>query len=235
MKLLCTKIISTDDDIAHDISDHYPLIVDFACNNIRSKPPYVPIPEQHVDLKIGKNISNEKFEKWMQDSNCPRHPGPDSSSEAIANYLDDLTAYAVSGAALASNSFTKKKFFHGWSPQLMINIYHMQFLMGLKRQIDRWKNTRGWTPSEWITKAINRFHDRIRSTQKDKKLTPDISCTSIDGFTVNNWKQDMTIPKILEIFNYHKEVVRKRLHVDYRLQDRMMISEYTKRNMKLYR
>ena len=233
-KLLCTQLVSTEDQIAHDISDHYPLVADFACHNIRTKPPYIPTPEKHIDLKIGKNVTNESFEKWMNDSNCPRHPGQDASSEEIANYLDDLTAYAVSGAALASKSFSKKKFFHGWSPQLMANIYHMQFLMGLKRQIDRWQTTRGWTPTAWIEASVLRFLNRVRSTQKDTSLTPDISSVTIDGFKLTDWTQETSISRMCEIFKYHREVVRKRLHVDYRLQDRMTISEYTKQNMKRF-
>ena len=233
-KLKCKNIVDTADELIHNKSDHVPLVVDFSCRDIRLPPSYTPKPERHIDIPPGDNKLADKYRQWMEDPNCPRHPPPTASTQDFANYLDDLVAYAVSGAALATLPFRKKKFFHGWSPQLMANIYHMQFLMGLKRQIDRWHDTRGWTPSEWITTALLRLHDRIRSTQKDTKLAPDTSTLTIDGFQISDWTQERTITKLTEIFEYHRSVVKRRLHVNSRLQDRVIISDYTKHNMTLY-
>jgi hypothetical protein len=233
-KLRCTNIVDTSDEIAFDKSDHLPLVVDFKCHNIRTPPSYTPTPERHIDITPGDSKLAEKYGQWMKDPNCPQHPPRSATPEELANYLDDLVAYAVSGAALATLPFRKKKFFHGWSPQLMSNIYHMQFLMGLKRQIDRWSDTRGWSPHEWIETALYRLHDRIRSTQKDTKLPPDTSSLAIDGFQINDWKREQSLSRFLQIFEHHRLIVKKRLHADSRMQDRMIISDYTKQNMKLY-
>ena len=113
-KLVCTNIFGTTDELIHDRSDHVSLVADFNCHNIRTPPPYTPTPERHIDIPAGDNKLAEKYGEWMKDPNCPQHPSPSASPLELANYLDDLVAYAVSGAALATLPFRKKKFFHGW-------------------------------------------------------------------------------------------------------------------------
>ncbi len=147
----------------------------------------------------------------MKDPNCPQHLPPTASLEKLATYLDDLVAYIVSGAALTTLPFRKKKFFHGWSPRLMASIYHISHTIPYGTPASG--PTLGKHPwmdplSEWITSALHRLQDRIRPTQKDPKLLPDTSILTIDGFQVNDGNHQYSIHKVLEILEYHKSVIR---------------------------